>query len=68
MKGYAVIEDCIVDGEEHLTKRFFANPKHAEIVMRQLIYRNRGFCVSQTRWRLRCADWLLEALMIVLGG
>ena len=29
---------------------------------------NRGFCIPQTRRRLRCADWLLEALMIVLGG
>ena len=48
MKVYAVIEDCIVDGEEHPTKRLFADPKHAEIVMRQLIHREReSGCISE---------------------
>ena len=52
MKVYAVIEDCIVDGEEHPTKRLFADPKHAEIVMRQLIHREReSGCISE--WKTK---------------
>ena len=52
MKVYAVIEDCIVDGEEHPTKRLFADPKHAEIVMRQLIHREReSGCIS--KWKTK---------------
>ena len=52
MKVYAVIEDCIVDGEEHPTKRLFADQKHAEIVMRQLIHREReSGCISE--WKTK---------------
>ena len=52
MKVYAVIEDCIVDGEEHQTKRLFADSKHAEIVMRQLIHREReSGCISE--WKTK---------------
>ena len=52
MKVYAVIEDCIVDGEEHPTKRLFTDPKHAEIVMRQLIHREReSGCISE--WKTK---------------
>ena len=52
MKVFAVIEDCIVDGEEHPTKRLFADPKHAEIVMRQLIHREReSGCISE--WKTK---------------
>ena len=52
MKVYAVIEDCIVDGEEHPTKRLFADPKHAEIVMRQLIHGEReSGCISE--WKTK---------------
>lgn len=52
MKVYAVIEDCIVDGEEHPTKRLFADLKHAEIVMRQLIHREReSGCIS--KWKTK---------------
>lgn len=48
MKVYAVIEDCVVDGEDHSTKRLFADPLHAQIVMRQLIHREReSGCISE---------------------
>ena len=37
MKVYAVIEDCFVDGEDHSETKLFTDKRHAEIVMRQSI-------------------------------
>ncbi len=47
-KVYAVIEDCIVDGEEHPAKRIFTEQKHAEIFMRQSIHKEReSGCIAE---------------------
>ncbi len=52
IKVYAVIEDCIVDGEEHPAKRIFTEQKHAEIFMRQCIYKEReSGCISD--WKTK---------------
>lgn len=41
VKVYAVIEDCMVDGEDHGATRLYSDKKHAEIVLRQSIEKER---------------------------
>ena len=41
VKAYAVIEDCMIDGEDHGETRLFTDKKHAEIVLRQSIEKER---------------------------
>ena len=38
---YAVVEDCMVDGEDHGDTRLYSDKKHAEIVIRQSIEKER---------------------------
>jgi len=45
---YAVIEDCTVDGEDHSTTRLYGDKRHAEIVIRQSIEKEReSGCISE---------------------
>ncbi len=41
VKVYAVVEDCMIDGEDHGETRLFSDKKHAEIVLRQSIQKER---------------------------
>ena len=41
VKVYAVVEDCMIDGEDHGETRLFSDKKHAEIMMRQSIEKER---------------------------
>ena len=41
IKVYAVVEDCMIDGEDHDETRLFSDKKHAEIVLRQSIQKER---------------------------
>ena len=41
IKVYAVVEDCMIDGEDHGETRLFSDKKHAEIVLRQSIQKER---------------------------
>ena len=42
IKVYAVIEDCMIDGEDHGETRLFSDKKHAEIVLRRSIQKERA--------------------------
>ena len=42
VKVYAVVEDCMIDGADHGETRLFSDKKHAEIVLRQSIQKERG--------------------------
>ena len=41
VKVYAVVEDCMIDGEDHGETMLFSDKKHAEIVLRQSIQKER---------------------------
>lgn len=53
---YAVIEDCMIDGEDHGETKLFSDKKHAEIVLRQSIEKEReNGCI---------AGWKSSSLLI----
>ena len=48
---YAVVEDCMIDGEDHDDTRLYSDKKHAEIVIRQSIEKEReSGCIAGWRY------------------
>ena len=48
---YAVVEDCMIDGEDHGDTRLYSDKKHAEIVIRQSIEKEReSGCIAGWRY------------------
>lgn len=56
VKVYAVVEDCMIDGEDHGETRLFSDKKHAEIVLRQSI--------QKERWNGCIAGWQSSKLFV----
>jgi hypothetical protein len=53
---YAVVEDCMIDGEDHGDTRLYSDKKHAAIVIRQSIEKERqNGCI---------ADWKSSPLWV----